>query len=155
MAHNLSSQAGADGAASGSSWACRETFVAIIVTNLLIIYPLIRQGAKKIGLSVLFSKATTRGDSRGYPLDSGARQKSRTLGSRGLGSHADHKWKGGSHNLHTITRVTGQARESDEDIILDNKNSPTGGGLHNIVVSREFTVETEASHGPKVSRFDP
>lgn len=105
-----------------------------------------------MGLSVLFSKGTTNGDSRGYPLGSRGRMKS---SSHVLGSHADSKWKGGSHALHTITRVTGQARESDEDIILDKKNSPEGAGLHNIVVSREFTVETESSSGAKVSRFEP
>lgn len=168
-----SSQAGPDGAASGSRWACRETFVAIVVTNLLIIYPLIRQGARKIGLSALFSTKGTEGnrygyDDRGYPLGSGARAHNSKSGSRTLGSHigvssSSRPWgvgggKGhghGAHPLSTITRVTGQARESDEDIILDkgmgngSNGSPTG---NNIVVSREFTVETESS--PTGSRKD-
>lgn len=156
-------EAGPEGAATGSQWACRETFVAVVVTNLLIIYPLIRQGAKKVGLSVLFSRGTTKGQSHGYPLDSsGARAKgSRNMGSRGLNSYvggggggsSSHgggsggsKWKAASHPLSTITRVTGQARESDEDIILDHKDNPAG---HSIVVSREFTVETETGASNK------
>ncbi|PWY76078.1 hypothetical protein BO94DRAFT_559431 [Aspergillus sclerotioniger CBS 115572] len=42
--------AGPNGAITGSEWACRETFVSVIVSNLPIIQPLIRKGAGRIGL---------------------------------------------------------------------------------------------------------
>lgn len=52
------------GAVDGSQWACRETFVAVIVTNLPIIQPLLRKGASKVGLSALFSKPrSSKGES--------------------------------------------------------------------------------------------
>lgn len=125
----------------------------------------------------MFSTAhnTTRYGDRGYPLGSsggGARQKSGSrlgmgsshMGGTGTGAGGGSSskpsmkpWKsggggGGSHALSTMTRVTVQARDSDEDIILGGsqgggKNSPPGQGLHNIMVSREFTVETEPSDG--------
>ncbi|ETS79327.1 hypothetical protein PFICI_09180 [Pestalotiopsis fici W106-1] len=59
---------GPEGAVSGSEWACRETFVAIVVANLPIIQPLIRRGASKLGLSGMFSKSTKMG--RSHPLGS-------------------------------------------------------------------------------------
>lgn len=124
----------------------------------------------------MFSTArnTTRYGDHGYPLGSsggaGARQKSGSrlgmgsshMGGTGTGAGGGSSskpsmkpWKsggGGSHALSTMTRVTVQARDSDEDIILGGsqgggKNSPPGQGLHNIMVSREFTVETEPSDG--------
>ncbi|CAG8288397.1 unnamed protein product [Penicillium salamii] len=57
-----------DGAVAGSQWACRETFVSIVVSNLPIIQPLIRRGFKKIGLSQLFSSSGK--NSQSYPLSS-------------------------------------------------------------------------------------
>ncbi|CEL09368.1 hypothetical protein ASPCAL12505 [Aspergillus calidoustus] len=57
--------AGADGAVSGSKWACRESFVSIIVSNLPIVQPLIRRGASKIGLSGLFSNSGGPSDYQG------------------------------------------------------------------------------------------
>ncbi|OOF93960.1 hypothetical protein ASPCADRAFT_18222, partial [Aspergillus carbonarius ITEM 5010] len=68
---------GPNGAISGSEWVCRETFVSIIVSNLPIIQPLIRKGAGRVGLSVLFSsvggsRSKYRDRQRGesYPLGS-------------------------------------------------------------------------------------
>ncbi|KAL4950989.1 hypothetical protein BDW69DRAFT_186838 [Aspergillus filifer] len=48
---------GSNGAIEGSKWACRESFVSIVVANLPIIQPLIRRGASKLGLSGLFSNS--------------------------------------------------------------------------------------------------
>ncbi|PLB38619.1 uncharacterized protein BDW47DRAFT_21647 [Aspergillus candidus] len=42
--------AGADGAQQAGSWACRETFVAVIIGNLPMVYPLIRRGLRRAGL---------------------------------------------------------------------------------------------------------
>ncbi|RYC79811.1 hypothetical protein BFJ63_vAg17308 [Fusarium oxysporum f. sp. narcissi] len=50
--------AGPEGAISGSQWACRETFVSVIVTNLPVVQPLVRKCADRVGLSALFSRST-------------------------------------------------------------------------------------------------
>lgn len=60
-------QSGPDGAEAGSKWACRETFVSIVVSNLPIIQPLLRKGFKKIGLSQLFS-SSGKPSGQTYPL---------------------------------------------------------------------------------------
>lgn len=68
-------QAGPAGAISGSRWACRETFVSIIVSNLPIIQPLIRRLFNKIGLSsVLSSRSGPGTNSNNYELSSHALQ---------------------------------------------------------------------------------
>ncbi|OJD19910.1 hypothetical protein AJ78_00104 [Emergomyces pasteurianus Ep9510] len=48
---------GPEGAVSGSRWACRETFVAIAVSNLPIIHPLILTVVRGTKLNVLFTSA--------------------------------------------------------------------------------------------------
>ncbi|KAI9931139.1 hypothetical protein ASPWEDRAFT_100364 [Aspergillus wentii DTO 134E9] len=69
---------GAEGALAGSKWACRETFVSVVVSNLPIIQPLIRKGFKKIGLSQPFGSSGKH--SQSYSLSSRVRQ---TLTNRG------------------------------------------------------------------------
>ncbi|OQE17960.1 hypothetical protein PENSTE_c019G01649 [Penicillium steckii] len=54
--------AGANGAQQAGSWACRETFVAVIIGNIPMIYPLIRRVARRAGLYL-----TTKSDSQSYP----------------------------------------------------------------------------------------
>ncbi|KAL4739820.1 hypothetical protein BDV11DRAFT_215001 [Aspergillus similis] len=63
---------GPNGAIEGSKWACRESFVSIVVSNLPIIQPLIRRGASKIGLSGLFSNSGGKESSYNY---AGGRRK--------------------------------------------------------------------------------
>ncbi|KAJ5824769.1 hypothetical protein N7447_007109 [Penicillium robsamsonii] len=54
--------AGANGAQQAGSWACRETFVAVIIGNIPMIYPLIRRFTKRAGLYI-----SSRGGSQSYP----------------------------------------------------------------------------------------
>ncbi|KAJ5973187.1 hypothetical protein N7481_010397 [Penicillium waksmanii] len=54
--------AGANGAQQAGSWACRETFVAVIIGNMPMIYPLVRRVARRAGLFI-----TTRSGSQSYP----------------------------------------------------------------------------------------
>ncbi|CAI7668271.1 unnamed protein product [Penicillium manginii] len=54
--------AGANGAQQAGSWACRETFVAVVIGNMPMIYPLIRRVARRAGLFI-----TTRSGSQSYP----------------------------------------------------------------------------------------
>src|ERR1700761_2070761 len=55
-------QAGANGAEQAGSWACRETFVAVVIGNVPMIYPLIRRVARRAGLYL-----TTKTGSQSYP----------------------------------------------------------------------------------------
>ncbi|CEJ59801.1 hypothetical protein PMG11_08405 [Penicillium brasilianum] len=55
--------AGANGAQQAGSWACRETFVAVVIGNVPMIYPLFRRIARRAGLYI-----TSRGTgSESYP----------------------------------------------------------------------------------------
>ncbi|CAI7630261.1 unnamed protein product [Penicillium pancosmium] len=54
--------AGANGAQQAGSWACRETFVAVVIGNMPMIYPLVRRVARRAGLFI-----TTRSGSQSYP----------------------------------------------------------------------------------------
>lgn len=55
-------QAGANGAQQAGSWACRETFVAVVIGNVPMIYPLFRRVARRAGLYI-----TSRSGSESYP----------------------------------------------------------------------------------------
>ncbi|KAI9367148.1 hypothetical protein BJX61DRAFT_529850 [Aspergillus egyptiacus] len=59
--------AGANGAQQAGSWACRETFVAVIIGNAPMIYPLFRRIAKRAGVYI----TTTRTNTQSYPLTDG------------------------------------------------------------------------------------
>ncbi|KAJ5724241.1 hypothetical protein N7488_002276 [Penicillium malachiteum] len=54
--------AGANGAEEAGSWACRETFVAVVIGNVPMIYPLLRRLARRAGLYL-----TTKSGSQSYP----------------------------------------------------------------------------------------
>ncbi|CAI7665647.1 uncharacterized protein N7487_008003 [Penicillium crustosum] len=54
--------AGANGAQQAGSWACRETFVAVVIGNIPMIYPLVRRFTKRAGLYI-----SSRGGSESYP----------------------------------------------------------------------------------------
>ncbi|KAI3070915.1 hypothetical protein CBS147353_6625 [Aspergillus niger] len=62
--------AGANGASQAGSWACRETFVAVIIGNAPMIYPMCRRLAMRAGWYM--STKGTKGSSQSYPLSEGA-----------------------------------------------------------------------------------
>ncbi|KAE8154985.1 hypothetical protein BDV25DRAFT_146805 [Aspergillus avenaceus] len=126
---------GPEGAVSGSKWACRESFVSIVVANLPIIQPLIRRGAQKVGLSALFS--TTGGPSsygkhrtQSIPLASTIPRRQRSR--------------------HPLSIPNGTAWGSDEQILVDgaegSKNPKTSKGENDITVTQEMIVESEPRH---------
>ncbi|KAJ4131245.1 hypothetical protein NW765_017137 [Fusarium oxysporum] len=93
--------AGPEGAISGSQWACRETFVSVIVTNLPVVQPLVRKCADRVGLSALFSRSTRAAHS--YSL------RSREV-------RGDCELRRKTHtNLHSVPQ--GAAWDSDEHIL--------------------------------------
>ncbi|KLJ05419.1 hypothetical protein EMPG_11093 [Blastomyces silverae] len=57
---------GPEGAVSGSRWACRETFVAIAVSNLPIIHPLMLRVVRGTKLNFLFTSASRQSQPSGY-----------------------------------------------------------------------------------------
>ncbi|KAL3460872.1 hypothetical protein BJX64DRAFT_173943 [Aspergillus heterothallicus] len=158
--------AGANGAVSGSKWACRESFVSITVSNLPIIQPLIRRGASKIGLSALFSNSGPS-SYQGAPSGGG-----RTGGRRGeshqLASGTNHNSKTGTgmgtfsgtmsrlakkKNRGSLTMIsqTGAGWGSDEQILgTESKNAAVG-----ITVTREMVVEREEIRQADVENGSP
>ncbi|KAF7174023.1 hypothetical protein CNMCM5623_006329 [Aspergillus felis] len=54
--------AGANGASQAGSWACRETFVAVVIGNAPMIYPLFRRAARRAGWYI-----SSRSQSKSYP----------------------------------------------------------------------------------------
>ncbi|PYI09263.1 hypothetical protein BO78DRAFT_439447 [Aspergillus sclerotiicarbonarius CBS 121057] len=130
---------GPNGAISGSQWACRETFVSIIVSNLPIIQPLIRKGAGKIGLSVLFS---SRGQSsyrqRGESVPLGSRTtQTQTLTGTGTGL---------GKKSRTRTRVSVSMHERGRGAWGSDEEGLVGGGAGkggDIKVTQETIIERE------------
>ncbi|KAL5341524.1 hypothetical protein BJX70DRAFT_359038 [Aspergillus crustosus] len=70
--------AGANGAQQAGSWACRETFVAVIIGNAPMIYPLLRRTAKRAGL-YMSTRTRTRSRSQSHPLSDGEELKNKSL----------------------------------------------------------------------------
>lgn len=135
--------AGPEGAVSGSQWACRETFVSIIVSNLPIIHPLIRRGANKVGLSHLFSsKGHT---SRSLPLES--REGRSGMNGTGRGTVTGGSGKGKKSRL-------GRSRPSDEYILTQDEDRPK-----DITVTQETIVHSDpwdqSSGAPSVRTAAP
>jgi len=118
---------------SGSLWACRETFVAIIVTNLPIIHPLLRQLVKTMGLGALLSRSG-RSRSQSYPLQSNVGIEHQKTASRKTRSQ------------HPLSINNETAWASDEHILpVDShheKGAPSKGG-GGIVVAQEVNVTSE------------
>ncbi|KAK2757622.1 hypothetical protein FQN54_004591 [Arachnomyces sp. PD_36] len=88
-------------------WACRESFVAIVVTNLPPIYPQIRRLTRRWNLGSLFSAPSGHGDTttgRNYPLNSRSYSRSRKRDSK-------------DPNAPYVPNTA--AYDSDERIVLD------------------------------------
>ncbi|KAL2847618.1 hypothetical protein BJX68DRAFT_268014 [Aspergillus pseudodeflectus] len=152
--------AGADGAVSGSKWACRESFVSIIVSNLPIVQPLIRRGASKIGLSGLFSNSGGPSDYQGpsgrrrgesHQLSSGTGLKTANGGGTVSGMVSSKLGMGKrGRNRASLTMVsqTGGGWGSEEEILVAGGGGAGGDKAGNgITVTREMHVESEVRAG--------
>ncbi|BCR88783.1 uncharacterized protein ACHE_41347A [Aspergillus chevalieri] len=130
--------AGPDGAISGSRWACRETFVSIVVSNLPIIQPIIRRACNKMGLSgVFFSTSGRPTNSNTYPLSS-----------RGL--QTTNKDKKKNNNPPYIPETT--AWGSDEHILAVESGQAQS---KDITVVSETVVQSEPWHDPGPATTPP
>ncbi|KAK4201659.1 hypothetical protein QBC40DRAFT_197698 [Triangularia verruculosa] len=118
--------AGPEGAISGSQWAIREEFVALVVTNLLILQAPIRNFCTKIGLGMLFStrRNTSNKAYEGRTIGGGYPLETPTAGTKPDG---------------TVAAWDRAAWDSDEQILCEN-----GTQNKNIVVAREVAVESES-----------
>ncbi|KAI0012720.1 hypothetical protein F4779DRAFT_566594 [Xylariaceae sp. FL0662B] len=132
------STSGPEGAVSGSQWACRETFVAIVVANLPILQPLIRQGASKIGLSALFSRTSRAGTSQ--PLGSGDPSRGYQLNSRRKAPHP-------------LSIPQTNAWGSDEHILGEDQKQAGQTHSKDIVVNQEISISSETV--PSVDAAQP
>lgn len=124
-------QSGVEGAVTGSEWACRETFVAIVVANLPIIQPLLRKGASRIGLSGLFSKSTRMG--RSEPLGS---QDDRTADTYALTKAAQTGGKG-SRDASTSRAMSSRSKSRSRH---GGGSSRTGKSRLDITIDQEVHV---------------
>lgn len=116
-------------------WACRETFVAIIVTNLPIVHPLLRQLAKFVGLEALSGKSKSQ--SQSYPLQSTEGTEQRKNKSR-------------SKHVHPLSIPNDTAWASDEHILPADggeKSTSNNSGSGGIVVAQEVSVSSEVAEG--------
>lgn len=125
----------------------RETFVAIVATNLPIIHPLLRQLAKAIGLGTLLS-INSKSRSQSYSLHDGA----------GIQSRKDTNRK--SHP-HPLSIPNDFAWASDEHILPTSRpENLTSQDCGSIVVAHEVSVrsdvagERELSYATKGMRGD-
>ncbi|KAJ6094200.1 hypothetical protein N7467_003045 [Penicillium canescens] len=118
---------GPDGAEAGSKWACRETFVSIVVSNLPIIQPLLRKGFKKIGLSQLFS-SSGKPSGQSYPLS----------GLKTMTNRGERDTKKSKINAAAPSHMQISAWGSDEHILTEPEPSSK-----DITVVSETVVQSE------------
>ncbi|KAI1371623.1 hypothetical protein F4677DRAFT_305867 [Hypoxylon crocopeplum] len=100
-----------NGAQLAGSWAVRETFVAVITTNLPMVFPLI-----KIWLSPMFGSLLTTMRSQQKLTDKESRSDLRTFGG---GSHQSWRRRGGPPTANPITNIT--FNESEERMVDEVK----------------------------------
>jgi hypothetical protein len=118
-------------------WACRETFVSVVVSNLPIIQPLIRQGFRSIGL---FQRSSSSGEPSGqsYPLSSRNLQSTT--------SRADRCTKG-SKSAAGQTHTEVFAWRSDEYILYEPEPISKGITVVSETIVRSEPWATEEGQG--------
>ncbi|KAM0715792.1 hypothetical protein Q7P37_008306 [Cladosporium fusiforme] len=133
-------KSGPDGAISGSQWACRETFVAVVVANMPIVYPYLRKLAAAAGLDFLLSKSM-RSQSRGIQQSGESHGKVHTAGTRLRST------KRSANNQMSTQNTTAWA--SDDKILPadDDRESLGDKTLGEITVAQEISVRTEQATG--------
>ncbi|RDW72399.1 uncharacterized protein DSM5745_07571 [Aspergillus mulundensis] len=146
--------AGANGAIEGSKWACRESFVSIVVSNLPILQPLIRRGASKLGLSGLFSnsggkessykyRGTSRRREGDYPLTSVTGNGTVTGTTKSKGDR-----KRDRLGLRTFGSVHhSEAMGSDEEVLVRTGGRERSATKGQITVTHETVIEREEMAG--------
>ncbi|KAL4924723.1 uncharacterized protein BDV17DRAFT_300811 [Aspergillus undulatus] len=121
--------AGANGASQAGSWACRETFVAVIIGNAPMVYPFLRRCLRRAGIYMTTHVSKTgRSHSQSYPLTDGDEGKVRTISVHSKKRRFRHplsipetQW----HDEGTTLKGSGiNEEEGDEMRILDKGSAP-------------------------------
>ncbi|KAE8145823.1 hypothetical protein BDV25DRAFT_144306 [Aspergillus avenaceus] len=138
--------AGLNGASQAGSWACRETFVAVIIGNAPMIYPLFRRMARRAGWYISSRGADNSyplADSDGTPGNSGTGQSKRrrfrhplSLPDTQWGTASETQWGGSDER-----GILSGERFWDEERASLGRDSPPGEGEGRIKVVREMIVE--------------
>ncbi|KKK27114.1 hypothetical protein ARAM_006496 [Aspergillus rambellii] len=147
--------AGADGASQAGSWACRETFVAVIIGNAPMIYPLVRRIAKRAGWYISTKGISSQsyhltdgegGDTRNNVNPSSRLSKKRRF--RHPLSIPDTHWNGTVSDEQIILPTRGRIPPeifctngvADWDTLSRSLSSREGGGIK---VVQETIIQTE------------
>ncbi|KAJ5888370.1 hypothetical protein N7495_008411 [Penicillium taxi] len=133
--------AGANGPSVGGSWSIRETFVATIINNLPMIYPLVRRVRSKFGWSSTNSGTKSQ---TGYTMSSKAntdlKSQKRSKFRNPLGTSKEHEWNNISDEQVILAGQQDPATFTTVDGNWDN-NSAISTNEHGIKVVQETIVE--------------
>ncbi|KAL2826912.1 hypothetical protein BJY01DRAFT_262214 [Aspergillus pseudoustus] len=147
--------AGANGAQQAGSWACRETFVAVIIGNAPMIYPLFRRVAKRAGLYITTrtrasSSSRSRSRSQSYPLSDGEDLKN---GGKASTNHS-HSSRKKRRFRHPLSLLDSQWRDDEGTLTGSRSGSGSGSGSGIMSGSRSLDdeEEMESKMGIKVVR---
>jgi hypothetical protein len=161
------SQDPVNGAQAAGSWACRETFVAVIIGNIPMIYPLFRRGLSKVydfsttGLSRYGRSSHSGGNTPGHGNSLGLRSHLSKPARRGKlrsvnalpSTYNDEDAETGWGSDERIMQG-GRAVEDGKTngTVTSNRfggedpNSDSHGGIKGIMVTRETQVESAIHH---------
>jgi hypothetical protein len=155
LAANPQFQDPVNGAQLAGSWAVRETFVAVVTTNLPMIFP-----AFKIWLAPLIT--SLRSTMRSSQKLSGNLESSRSRDLRTFGAGSS-KGRREPPTLYNITAVTAIVNESEEHMVemqdvkgSDSDDDTQGGRKHSIRQHTEVSVvreEVDMDNPPKAPRL--
>ncbi|KAI9673615.1 MAG: hypothetical protein M1817_002252 [Caeruleum heppii] len=125
--------AGANGAQQAGSWACRETFVAVVIGNIPMIYPLFTRCMRKLGATQMFS-------SHGLSDQSGS-----SLGK----PRFERKSSGKPRFLHPLSTTNATASDSNDRII---EMGPVPTSKDGINITTETAVDVTAASSRQENR---
>ncbi|PSN68241.1 hypothetical protein BS50DRAFT_573179 [Corynespora cassiicola Philippines] len=138
-----------NGAQAAGSWACRETFVAVIVGNAPMIYPLMRRGVQKVCSSVGLSRnGYSSGNPNSIPLKTrfskqGGRGKLRSVNALPTtvnGGENEGSFEGWDSNVGIVTTVTSGGLARSE------RDAESLGIVTTVTVEGDTRSEREAAH---------
>lgn len=122
-----------NGAQRAGSWACRETFVAVVIGNLPMIYPLFRRGMERAAASSYFSRSKANGSGGSYAMEPSSKASMRRK----------------RRSLHALP-TTLQDDESFEHIVPSNFGSKDDGIRVTTETAVDYTERTPSTNENKV-----
>ena len=134
------------GAQAAGSWAVRETFVAVVIGNLPMIYPLLRRGVERVysssGLSRMGRTSQNNNLDDSFPLKSGSVKQGHCARVRSV------------HPLPTTWNDEGDLEEfGDQKIITRTKSMYGKTEQDGIMVTKVTKVESVAGNVPSATTY--